>query len=424
MSSYAHVFMAGREVASFRDGVEPTFMFLFRANELVRVVRSEKERPSLGYDVEEEYEACEFAVPARSLRDRLDVLGIGRDAAEDAFDEIVRARLEHCEHPPYPLPESLAEVYVDEAKILRNLNYDQWIAREREAAHASEKRPDRMAPGTASWLTALWDYHDPRWVLRAFVDAFPDETVVLDVTDLEAGGWLEPEMAPQQAAFENFSWAMANGAPPIVLAEGKSDIRVLEAAVAIRRPHLDGFLRFADFSFGAEGGASALVRTIRTFASAGVANRVIGIFDNDTAAADVLMSIKDKRLPPNILIMQYPDLGIAQKYPTLGPTGLAETNVNGVAGSIELYLEVDVLRDENGSLRPVQWTGYVSRLGCYQGELIGKRSLLERFEAKVADARVSAERVKDQDWSGIDAILDAIQERLSSPIRIWTERVS
>jgi hypothetical protein len=48
--------------------------------------------------------------------------------------------------------------------------------------------------------------------------------------------------------------------------------------------------------------------------------------------------------------MQYPEIDIARDYPTLGTNGLSHMDVNGLAGSIELYLGADVLRDSDGVL--------------------------------------------------------------------------
>ncbi|MBA4180794.1 MAG: hypothetical protein C0506_09420 [Anaerolinea sp.] len=416
MSSYAHVFVCGREVMSFRNGVEPTFMFLFRADDLVRTVRTGTDRPSLGYSADEEYEACEFVVPSREIRDRLDLLGIGRAVAAEHFREIVEHQLELHSRTPFTLPESLIQFYKEESELLRSLSYDAWLGCVRDSVAGPDRDGGRLDIGSLRWLTELWEYVDSRVTLRAFADAFPDDLVTLDVTDLEGGGWLEPGVAPQEAAIQNFSWAIANGAPAIVLAEGRTDISVLQEALLVRQPHLEGFLRFADFSFGAEGGAASLVRTVRSLASAGVANRVVAIFDNDTAAADALKTLDGVRLPPNIMVMTYPQIDLATRYPTIGPTGPAHMNVNGMAGSIELYLGEDVLRDPTGDLRAVQWTGYIARMGRYQGELVDKQSLLKRFEAKAALARDDRAYIDTQDWSGLDSILDGIRQILAAGV--------
>ncbi len=80
-------------------------------------------------------------------------------------------------------------------------------------------------------------------------------------------------------------------------------------------------------------------------------------------------------------------------------------DVNGLAGSIEMYLGTDVLTVD-GRLQPVVWGGYVSRLGAYQGEISDKDRVQERFREKVAAAKLRPEAMLDQDWSGLDLVLD------------------
>ena len=52
------------------------------------------------------------------------------------------------------------------------------------------------------------------------------------------------------------------------------------------------------------------------------------------------------------------------------------------------------------------WGGYVSRLRAYQGEISDKDGVQTRFREKVAAARLSPEVMDDQDWSGLDLVLD------------------
>jgi hypothetical protein len=62
-------------------------------------------------------------------------------------------------------------------------------------------------------------------------------------------------------------------------------------------------------------------------------------------------------------------------------------DVNGLAGSIELYLGRDILVEDNGGLSPVQWRGYDRDLNQYQGELMNKTELQHRFMKKIRKAR-------------------------------------
>lgn len=156
------------------------------------------------------------------------------------------------------------------------------------------------------------------------------------------------------------------------------------------------------------GGAANLVSIVKAFAGAGVTNRVIALFDNDTAARDALRSLESVRLPPNIGVRRYPPLESLRSYPTVGPSGLSCLDVNGLAASIELYLGEDVLRGDERELTPIHWKGFNDVLKQYQGEVSSKGQLHDRYHAKVARCRANCLEVQLYDWSGLDAILKTV----------------
>jgi hypothetical protein len=97
------------------------------------------------------------------------------------------------------------------------------------------------------------------------------------------------------------------------------------------------------------------------------------------------------------------------------PTGrLGKANVNGLAGSIELYLGRDVLTGSDGTLRPVQWRSFIAAARQYQGEIVNKGAVLDAYRAKVEAARVNPERMAVQDWSGLQAILELVRSAFRS----------
>jgi hypothetical protein len=94
--------------------------------------------------------------------------------------------------------------------------------------------------------------------------------------------------------------------------------RFLRDAVSILRPHLDDLVRFVDFGVKPEASASELVRAVKAFVAAGISNRIVAIFDNDAAAKDAMRALPAD-LPPNVRVVQYPPLELAECYPTYGP---------------------------------------------------------------------------------------------------------
>ncbi len=249
---------------------------------------------------------------------------------------------------------------------------------------------------------------DFRSLIRLVCELVPKSCeVVQDISEVVSAGYY----AEDEPVCANSTRALTAGHPEnsarIILTEGSTDVEILKETLALLYPHLFGYYTFLDFaSSRPQGGAGSLVTTVKAFAAAGITNRIIAIFDNDTAAFDARRSLAAIQLPQNISVCSYPDMSSLEAYPTLGPSGLVQLNVNGLAASIELYLGSDVLA--NGEGFPVQWKGYVESLGKYQGEVMHKARLQEKFREKLARCRSSKEELSRCDWSGLSAILEVI----------------
>jgi hypothetical protein len=113
------------------------------------------------------------------------------------------------------------------------------------------------------------------------------------------------------------------------------------------------------------------VKFLKAFAAARAPLRLVAVFDNDTAGTQAFRQAVALNLPPNMIVLQLPSIEIARTYPTVGPQGRHDVDVNGQAASIEMYLGRTAL-SRNGQLRPVRWTGYVQGASSYQGEIDGK----------------------------------------------------
>jgi len=330
-------------------------------------------------------------------------------------------------------PGVLQEHYRQEAEVVARLSFEDWIAGfARIYAEGLEAIP--RGYGQSSLLD---DYpvshmlneqslgegshfgfpsHDSRTVLRAMCEALGgDADVVMDLTDLVLGGWYDTDDDLVEEADYLVSADYQTTQRIIALTEGGSDKRVFEAAFELLYPQLREYFAFMDFDeLNVPGGAAFLVSFVKAFAAAGVINRVVAIFDNDTAAAVALRGLSGLKLPANVAITQLPVLDELKSYPTLGPTGTALTDINGLAASIELYFGRDVLMRADGSLTPVQWKGFDKALGRYQGEITDKQILQERFAAKVHDARVRPEAIASADWLPMKRALDAIRAAVSA----------
>ncbi|MGK0365367.1 MAG: hypothetical protein ACI85O_002433 [Saprospiraceae bacterium] len=241
--------------------------------------------------------------------------------------------------------------------------------------------------------------------IYAILIGIPDEwEIVQDFTSLIESGYIEEDYFDFDSDV-NFE----QEEKIIILTEGSTDVNVLKPSLDLLYPHLSTFYKFVDFAqFNQPGSASNLILNLKNFASTGIKNKIIALFDNDTAAEEALSSIKNLKFPDNIKIMHYPPIELGDNYPTIGPSGVVNLNINGLAGSIELYTGQDILKDENGDYIPVQWKGYSTKLEKYQGELINKREIQSNFKNKIKEAVANKEEMKSQDWKDIDSILRQI----------------
>lgn len=246
---------------------------------------------------------------------------------------------------------------------------------------------------------------DPPLVLRAALSvAVPGDPLVLDFDDLVEGGYVKDDGS---------LWKLSRE-PVIVVTEGKSDSRLLGKSLEVLFPELREFVSFIDFeTANAKGGTDELLQFVRMVVGCGIKNRLLVLFDNDTAGVDALKRLTDKTLPKNVFAMTLPSIFLAKNYPTLGPEGEGWADVNEKACALELYLGKDSLEVE-GMLSPIRWTGFNERLGRYQGQVANKRAIQEHFETKLHAVKSDPRAVTQYDFSGVREIFDSIVRVVSA----------
>lgn len=233
--------------------------------------------------------------------------------------------------------------------------------------------------------------------------------VILDCTDLVDHDYDAPPGPLCQIALQSLvEPAIVNGRI-VILTEGSSDRAILQESLHKLFPHLDDYYSFADFyASSIPGGVGPLANIVKAFISAGIRSRAVAVFDNDTAATVALKGLSRVQIPENIKIVRLPALEFARRYPTLGPQGTVPVDINGLACSIELYLGVDILKDQTGELVPVQWKGYDETIQQYQGEILHKDDLRARYFRFLGEARGDSARSKSHDWEPMRAVLRSI----------------
>lgn len=364
-----------------------------------------------------------YSASASVIRDRLDVLGYDLETAKQAFMAWMAGELTQNEETlsNYLSSDSSARKIMEEhyrstIYILSSITPQKWIDGLRQIRNEGLE-PNEFGRYEGPHEDSLIGYmlsHD--WYgfpggdifipLRLSLEAAnQSQNLIYDITDLVWGGYFDAEDNFVDYGLNLSAEEYSSKAKVVVLTEGSTDAWVLRQSLALLYPHLTDYFSFLDFeSTGFGGGVGNLANAVKAFASSGIVNNVVALFDNDTAATAACRGLEKFTLPSNIAIRRLPESKFLVSYPTIGPSGEVNLNVNGTAASIELYLGADVLRLDNGSFAPVQWTGYDRGVGQYQGEVLEKSGIHNRFREKLSSAR----DVDGEEWDGIRAVLDVL----------------
>ena len=433
MGCYARLTLGSLHLTTTKDQVDYGIMWLFRPSDRVIEPVDPEDLALLTKYASDEFVdqfgkdnpllRVEFQCSAQEARDRLDFMGLTYATSKKVFEAGLNADIEGYEK----YRERAPQLFDERLQALRSLTLEGWLeafSRIRDSALTREMLdaipPSDQGLSLLRYMLSLepdcygFPGRNPLAGVRLILDqVHPQEQISYDLTDLVAGECIDHEGLLSEAEYIHDEILAERRVT--VLTEGKTDRTVLKRSLGLFFPHLTDYFDFLDFT-GAKvsGGAGELANLVRAFTGARVRQRVLAIFDNDTAASAALSRLDVDALPDNIVVRQYPDTDIARCYPTTGPSGNTEMNVNGRAASIELYLGEDVLRDSDGVLRPVQWKGYDPKLAAYQGEVRDKKKILEAFVSKLDSCEKDPDQLDSYDWDEILGILDSMRSAFQS----------
>lgn len=454
MGSYAECWLGDLLVASTKNDVDPGLMRLFRRSDkrilplasadapaqLKRRFEDRNENIDLD-EIDDDPELVYYIAPVSVIKDRLNVLGYTAATARRVFDVGLtgqRAQTDAWqksweEKEPSAIRDLRRDSYRSEQVVLSGLSVDVWLATTREILSSGTEDPSAGDEGRvqSTEVTGQEWYEGPlkgtlpgymlshEWfgfpspdttaALRLTLEVCPNaDRLVYDVTDLV---W--SEYASRDDDFVGYTSdisieEMQSMAKVILLTEGSSDARILQSSLELLYPHLADYYSFMEFDAMRVGGGSGnLANLVKAFAGAGVVNKTIALFDNDTGGQAALRGIANLDLPQHLAVLTLPPLESLKAYPTIGPSGPADMDINGLAASIELYLGEDVLTNGEGQCR-IQWTGYDAALRQYQGEVLDKAGIQSRFQEKLKKATRMGTSVDGPEWSGLRAIFDRV----------------
>ncbi|MFF0125782.1 hypothetical protein ACFYTG_08675 [Streptomyces mirabilis] len=253
------------------------------------------------------------------------------------------------------------------------------------------------------------DADDPRFLLAALLHGQdPQNTLTMDLSDLLAADYCSSYEDLSAQAVHELNLLTASTGPIIVITEGKFDAQVIPRALRIVRPEIAGYFNFWDLeTTKAAGGTDQVVKNMRSFAAAGVMNRVIGILDNDTAGRQAEKQLASAPLPDHYAVCRLPDVDYAQHYPTLGPSGASTDDVTGRACSVEFHFGQDCLLGPDGKPVPVRWKSHIDPMNDYQGELANKPYVQERIKEMLREAE-EGEKPLGREWDPMRRLAETL----------------
>jgi hypothetical protein len=419
MGSYAECWLSKFYVGSTKNDIDRAIMRLFCASDKKIITSNKTNIPNqlsrwVEYlEEEDDINVVFYSCPARIIKARLELLGYSLTNAKKAYFRYLDGEISRYEESA----ESGKKYFEHTLKILNSMSLDEWLSTLKEIYDKGLTHRGYREKNDGSLISYMLssDWYgfpgiDQNVALRLVLEILPEnENFVYDVTDLILSGYFDLETDLVEYASNISSQDYYNNGKRIILTEGKSDTLVLSESLKLLYPHLSDYFTFMDFD-GAKvgGGAGSLANMVKSFSGAGIINKVIAVFDNDTAAHAALKGIQNAKISKNIKIYTLPDVEILKDYPTIGPSGMVNMNVNGLAGSIETYLGRSNLIDTNENFYPIQWTGLDFSSQKYQGEITEKDRVQKKFKEQLNACKEDGSLIDNYDWSGIKAIFEGI----------------
>jgi hypothetical protein len=256
-----------------------------------------------------------YSAPAATIKDRLELLGYTLSNTKRAFMRNIRAQAKEYSEPT----QGMEEYYENRARLLKSVDVDKWLAAldrirktgrgtpTRHPLHKSEVNLEEFMLEEEHWYGYSGaDLYIPlRLALETCRGA---ENLIYNLTDLVAQGYLNKNEDCVAVSSELAAGEYAARSKIVVLTEGRSDGWIISESMKLLYPHLYDYFSLMDFeSARVEGGASHLARIVKSFAGAGIANKVVAIFDNDTVGQEAIHSLRQIELPGNISVLKLPD---------------------------------------------------------------------------------------------------------------------
>ncbi|QXT41156.1 hypothetical protein KYE46_08095 [Gymnodinialimonas ceratoperidinii] len=396
---------------SWKSSVPDHMISLFQENERDKF-------PNKDYP-EEEWTTTIYKARKEDVLLRLELMGVTLERAKAVFEQW---RLEELDMYTEWLSEG-NDWATDTKEALEQFTINEWmrrvpaVIRDRYSSDRKNEPEDEIERRMHStsyddgWL--FFACEDVRFVYRLILEARPEtEWISLDISNLLDGGYYDEDVKLISESRKPDALERSILEPVVIMAEGKTDIRALQASLEALYPSVAELFSFFDHdTLSVDGGANFLSKFLKAFAAARTPVKIVAVFDNDAAGRMEFQRLERLTLPSNIRALCLPEIEFARAYPTVGPQGTHKMDINGDAVGIELLMGQHNLCDGDGELFPIRWTQYYSGSKSYQGEVSDKDAVQKAFFKDIAAPRDSMAARKK--FPELDLLWRTIFERLN-----------
>ena len=365
-----------------KNGLFVDYSALFQKNDL------KMENHYYANDVVVEQEA--LSSPLSKVKKRLNLLGYTLKSVRQTYNFFKK---EHAAYSSKKILLSFEEFFeilkgieIDKIKI-RKMDKDYWESD--FGKYVSWIIAQKMhVTNFKTWVVsvgAFFESLDPLLIIRILSENPKNikENIVWRFHDVLEGGYIEKNDV-LRGPEESIKY--------LIVTEGSTDLFVIRKALELFHPEIIDFFHFIDMQDNYPfTGCSNLYKFLLGLSKVRPINKVVAIFDNDTAGNEQFNLCKKAVLPSNIKITKLPEVSIFKRFLTEGPTGKKIKNINGTAVSIECFLDLNY--KVSGS-PIVRWASYNERMNSYQGSLEQKEKYVRIFKGVRLKSKYDFSKIK------------------------------
>lgn len=404
MGSSASLKIKDYEFLYMQSYVDPFIMSLFTEDN--KFIEIEK-------DSDGEYRKIQYKTNVKIVKTRLNIMGFNLKKAEYIFKLSKNQNIENFDYGDFDINKKqefknlLKSFTFDKYLLTLKKIYENKIDLFYDTYSGQEKKVEKIKKEDFYVKYVLEDEENSDYIfyLRSLLEKLNDDIqIFIDVSEIINAGYYEEKDKIAELSLNKEH-------KTIIFTEGKYDTFVIKESMELLYPAYVQYFSFLDIELSnLELGANRIITYLKSFISAGIVNKVLVLFDNDSEGCFCKQELlKLKKIPDNFCIKTYPDIKIAENYPTICPTGIENLNVNGSACSIELYLCEESIK-ENSQLISIQWKSFNDKINKYQGGFSNKNkgAIQKKYENILKSCKRDKNCINKHSFNNMKTLLQSI----------------